>query len=153
MPLTRLTLTGFRSYTTASLSPGPGFVVLTGDNGAGKTNVLEAVSLLAPGRGLRGAALGEMARKGGAGGFSVSAQLGDVDLGTGTIATAPERRIVRINGATASATALSERLKEGSIQNPHWHTPPPSFHQVQAHAAAPRGLSRYKESDPPICVA
>ena len=110
MPLTRLTLTDFRSYATASLYPGPGFVVLTGDNGAGKTNILEAVSLLAPGRGLRAAALSEMACKGGAGGFSVSAQLGDIDLGTGTIPTAPERRIVRINSATASATALSEWL-------------------------------------------
>jgi DNA replication and repair protein RecF len=110
VPLTRLTLTDFRSYATASVDPGPGFVVLTGDNGAGKTNILEAVSLLAPGRGLRGAALGEMAHKGGAGGFSVSARLGDIDLGTGTLATAPERRIVRINSATASATALSEWL-------------------------------------------
>jgi len=34
----------------------------------------------------------------------------DVNLGTGTLATAPERRIVRINGATASANALSEWL-------------------------------------------
>ncbi len=110
MPLTRLTLTDFRSYATAALDPGPGFVVLTGDNGAGKTNILEAVSLLAPGRGLRGATLSEMARKGGAGGFSVSAQLGDIDLGTGTIPTAPERRIVRVQAATASATALSEWL-------------------------------------------
>ena len=110
MSLTRLTLTDFRSYTAVTIAPGPGFVVLTGDNGAGKTNVLEAVSLLAPGRGLRGAALGTMARKGGAGGFAVSAQLDDTDLGTGTFAAAPERRIVRINSATASATALSERL-------------------------------------------
>ncbi len=110
MSLTRLTLTDFRSYTTATIAPGPGFVVLTGDNGAGKTNILEAVSLLAPGRGLRGAPLSEMARKDGAGGFSLSAQLGDIDLGTGTLAAAPERRIVRINSATASATALSEWL-------------------------------------------
>lgn len=110
MPLSRLTLTDFRSYATASIEPGPGFVVLTGDNGAGKTNILEAVSLLAPGRGLRGAALGEMARKGGAGGFSVSARLLDIDLGIGTLATAPERRIVRVQGTTASATALSEWL-------------------------------------------
>jgi DNA replication and repair protein RecF len=110
MSLTRLTLTDFRSYGAASVEPGSGFVVLTGDNGAGKTNILEAVSLLAPGRGLRGSPLGEMARKGGAGGFSVSARLGDIDLGTGTLATAPERRIVRINTATSSATALSEWL-------------------------------------------
>lgn len=114
MPLTRLTLTDFRSYADASIAPGPGFVVLTGANGAGKTNVLEAVSLLAPGRGLRGAAPGAMARKGGGGGFAVSAQLdasgAAVDLGTGTRADAPERRIVRINGASSSAAAMGEWL-------------------------------------------
>ena len=110
MPLSRLTLFDFRSHADVAIEPGPGFVVLTGDNGAGKTNILEAVSLLAPGRGLRGAALGEMARKGGAGGFSVSARLGEVDLGTGTLAETPERRIVRIQGTTSPANALSEWL-------------------------------------------
>ena len=111
MPIARLTLTEFRSYREASLAPGPGFVVLTGDNGAGKTNVLEALSLLAPGRGLRGAALGEMARSEGPGGFGISAQLaGETALGTGTLATAPERRQVRINGAQASVNALGEWL-------------------------------------------
>lgn len=110
MPVTRLALTDFRSYADALIEAGDGFVVLTGENGAGKTNVLEAVSLLTPGRGLRGAALGEMARTGGAGGFSVAAQLQSVDLGTGTLASAPERRLVRINGASSSATALSEWL-------------------------------------------
>lgn len=110
MPLTRLALTDFRSYAEALLLPGPGFVVLTGENGAGKTNVLEAVSLLAPGRGLRRAALSEMARQDGAGGFAVAARLGDIDLGTGTTPDAPERRQVRVNGAQASASTLSEWL-------------------------------------------
>lgn len=110
MPLTRLSLTDFRSYADAVIAPGPGFVVLTGDNGAGKTNVLEAISLLAPGRGLRGSALGEMARSGGGGGFGVSARLAEGEIGTGTLATAPERRIVRINGASGSATSLGEWL-------------------------------------------
>ncbi len=111
MPIARLTLTDFRSYHGAALEPGPGFVVLTGDNGAGKTNILEAVSLLAPGRGLRGAALGEMARSDGPGGLGIAARLaGDTDLATGTLATAPERRQVRINGAPASVNALAEWL-------------------------------------------
>lgn len=110
LSLTRLKLTQYRNYTEANLAPKAGFVVLTGENGAGKTNILEAVSLLVPGRGLRGAALTDMAQQTGAGGFSVSAQLGDVQLGVGTIATAPERRLVRINGAAASANALSEWL-------------------------------------------
>ena len=110
MTVNRLSLTDFRSYADALLAPGPGFVILTGENGAGKTNVLEAVSLLSPGRGLRGAALSDMARKGGAGGFAVAARIGDVDVGTGTAAAAPERRQVRINGAPASANSLSEWL-------------------------------------------
>ena len=111
VPIARLTLTDFRSYRETVIDPGAGFVILTGDNGAGKTNILEAVSLLAPGRGLRGAALGEMARNDGPGGFSISAQLaGEVTLGTGTLATAPERRQVRINGAAASVNALAEWL-------------------------------------------
>jgi DNA replication and repair protein RecF len=115
MPLSRLALANFRSYPDALIAPGPGFVVLTGENGAGKTNILEAVSLLSPGRGLRGASLGEMALSGGPGGFAVSARLepggGDaIDLGTGTVPSAPERRQVRINGASASATSLGEWL-------------------------------------------
>ena len=110
MTLTRLSLTNFRNHAAALIAPGAGFVVLTGENGAGKTNVLEAVSLLVPGRGLRGAALSAVAQQAEPGGFAVSAQLGDVELGTGTLATAPDRRIVRINGATAPASALSEWL-------------------------------------------
>ena len=110
MPLTQLTLTNFRSYAEAQLAPAGGFVVLTGENGAGKTNILEAVSLLTPGRGLRGAALGDMARTTGPGGFTVHARLGDVEIGTGTLATAPERRQVRVNGAAASVNSLGEWL-------------------------------------------
>lgn len=108
MTITRLSLTDFRSYPDCVVTPGPGLIVLTGENGAGKTNILEAVSLLVPGRGLRGAALSEIARQGGAGGFAVAARLGDVELGTGTRAEAPERRVVRINGAAAAANDLAE---------------------------------------------
>lgn len=109
--LTRLVLTDFRNHAAASIAPGPGFVVLTGENGAGKTNILEAVSLLSPGKGLRRAGLGDMARQGGPGGFGVAATLGDdVALATGTVASAPERRIVRVQGAGVAATALGEWL-------------------------------------------
>jgi len=110
MAIARLSLSDFRSYADATLTPGSGFVVLTGDNGAGKTNILEAVSLLAPGRGLRRAGLGEMARNGGKGGFAVNSEIDGVSIGTGTMAQAPERRLVRINGAAAAASALSEWL-------------------------------------------
>lgn len=107
----RLVLTDFRNHADAALSPGPGFVVLTGDNGAGKTNVLEAVSLLAPGRGLRRAPLAEMARQGGSGGFGVAATLAErIDLGTGIEPVTPNRRIVRINGAPGAASGLVDWL-------------------------------------------
>ena len=110
MPISRLALTDFRTYPVAIIEAGPGFVLLSGENGAGKTNVLEAVSLLTPGRGLRGAALSEMAREGGPGGFAVAATLDQTDIGTGTHPSAPERRQVRINGAPAAVNSLSEWL-------------------------------------------
>ena len=109
--LARLVLTDFRNHADAVMAPGPGFVVLTGENGAGKTNVLEAVSLLAPGRGLRRASLSDMARQGGPGGFGVAATLADTtEIATGTQPSAPERRIVRIQSAPVAATALAEWL-------------------------------------------
>lgn len=110
MPVSRLTLTDYRSYASASIEPGPGFVLLFGENGAGKTNLLEAVSMLTPGRGLRGAALSEMARQAGHGAWAVAAKLGDIDIGTGTQEAAPDRRQVRVNGAAASVNSLGEWL-------------------------------------------
>ena len=107
----RLVLTDFRNHADATLAPGPGFVVLTGENGAGKTNVLEAVSLLAPGRGLRRAPLAEMARQHGSGGFGVAATItGAIEMGTGIDPAAPGRRIVRVNGAGAAASSLGDWL-------------------------------------------
>jgi DNA replication and repair protein RecF len=82
----QLTLTDFRNYRTMRMEPAPGLVVLTGSNGAGKTNLLEAVSLLAPGRGLRRAPFSELARAEGDGRWAVAAKTsgphGDVALGT-----------------------------------------------------------------------
>ena len=108
--LSRLTLRNFRNHEDALIVPSAPFVVLTGDNGAGKTNILEAVSLLVPGRGLRGAALSRMARQDGPGGFGVAGQVDGVTLGTGTLADTPERRQVRIGGVAHAASALAEHL-------------------------------------------
>lgn len=107
--ISRLTLTDFRNYAAAGVALRPGAVVLTGENGAGKTNLLEAVSLLTPGRGLRRAVYDEVERLGGAGGFAVHACLegpfGEVEIGTGTAGAAEGEsgRKVRINGATAKS--------------------------------------------------
>ena len=115
----RLTLTDVRNHAAMTLEAGPGFVVLWGDNGVGKTNILEAVSLLTPGRGLRRAALSEIARSDGPGRWAVAARLGDgTTIGTGTGGEgAGDRRRVRINGAFAPATQLSQHL---TVQ---WLTP------------------------------
>src|SRR2546421_7548403 len=83
----RLTLTNFRSYRAAQIDIGPGSIALTGANGVGKTNLIEAISFLAPGRGLRRATLDEVAFSEGDGSWAVAAEvegaLGLVTLGTG----------------------------------------------------------------------
>jgi len=83
----RLTLTHFRNYRVAGLEPCGDLVVLVGPNGAGKTNCLEAISFLAPGRGLRRATLEDVADNQGDGSWAVSAEvegaLGLATLGTG----------------------------------------------------------------------
>lgn len=104
--LSRLKLSDFRNYAGLSLQLDARHVVLTGDNGAGKTNLMEAVSLLSPGRGLRRAAYADVARVGAETGFSVFAELdgmeGPVEIGTGTAgAEEGQARRLRINGTTA----------------------------------------------------
>ena len=106
--ISRLQIADFRTYAQAELVPDSTLVALTGDNGAGKTNLLEAVSLLAQGRGLRRAELTSMARQHGGGGFAVSAEvegaLGANQLGTGLIGDEPGRK-ARINRAPVSSPA------------------------------------------------
>ena len=125
--IARLDLTNFRSYPALRLDTGPAPVVLTGTNGAGKTNLLEALSFLAPGRGLRRAALPDVARIGAGGtaaAWAVAARLesgdGPVALGTGMAAsgTGASRRVVRIDGEPVRGqSAFAERV------NMIWLTP------------------------------
>ena len=119
--LRRLTLTNFRSYHAAQIelaTAGP--VVLTGANGAGKTNLIEAISLLAPGRGLRRATFEELAFSEGDGSWAVSAEiegmLGLATLGTGIEPPAGEdatsARQCRIDRETvSSAAAFADHLR------------------------------------------
>jgi DNA replication and repair protein RecF len=111
LAVTRLTLRNFRSYAEVNLSVSGTPVVLAGPNGAGKTNLLDAISLLSPGRGLRGAKLGEHVRRGPSVSSdalwgiaaNVSRDGETYDVGTG-LALGPnggERRQVRLNGAPA----------------------------------------------------
>ena len=113
-----LSLSGFRNYTSARLQLDGRPVVLTGDNGAGKTNLLEALSFLAPGRGLRGARLGDVSRHDAdeGAGWAVAAVLDaphysemPVRIGTGLSAfpegQQPQRRVVRIGGVNQSSSS------------------------------------------------
>lgn len=115
--LSRLKLTDFRNYAAMSLELDGRHIVLTGDNGAGKTNLMEAVSFLSPGRGLRRAAYSDVGRAGAAGGFSIFAELhgmeGDVEIGTGVDASDENTsRRLRINGTTAkTADELTDHLR------------------------------------------
>ena len=98
-----LTVREFRSWERISLRTDPGPVVLTGANGAGKTNLLEAVSFLAPGRGLMGARLQDLPRQGGRGPWTVVADIATggttVRIGTGAPGEGETRgRLVRIDG-------------------------------------------------------
>lgn len=123
MTLDRITLCHFRNHVATRLQGTRRFNLLVGENGAGKTNMLEAISLLAPGRGLRRAQLAEMTMGGKPDAFAISAALdcgdgGDpVTIATGTRAGQPSRRIVQVNGAETSAIRLGEWLAIG------WLTP------------------------------
>ncbi len=116
--LHKINLTNFRNYAALRLDvAGAAFVVLTGDNGAGKTNILEAVSLLTPGRGLRGADLLEMKSRD-AGAEDIWAVAAEVEtaagercrIGTG-LDRNHKRRTIRIDGQDAATQAdLSSRI-------------------------------------------
>jgi DNA replication and repair protein RecF len=112
----RLSLSDFRCYAATRLDVAPLPVVLTGPNGAGKTNLLEAISFLAPGRGLRRAKLTEIDRRGSANPWALSIELatadGVIQIGTGRDARSEsgERRLVRIEGASAPNQAALARL-------------------------------------------
>jgi DNA replication and repair protein RecF len=120
LSIRRLTLTDFRSYSGLRLGIDTRLVALTGANGAGKTNILEAVSLLTPGRGLRGAVFEELARQGGGGSWAIAAEVetrhGPVTLGTGwsgqSEAGDATGRLVVIDGeAQKSAGALGDYMR------------------------------------------
>ncbi|HEY2068605.1 MAG TPA: DNA replication/repair protein RecF [Rhizomicrobium sp.] len=114
LAVTRLLLTNFRSYSQGEIAVSGRPVVLAGPNGAGKTNILDALSLLSPGRGLRGAKLGEHTRRGPstqsealwAVAATVAHGAQSYEIGTGlTIGpNGGERRQVRLNNAPARGT-------------------------------------------------
>lgn len=133
--ITQLRLTNFRSYNYLNLEPDKSFmpVILTGHNGAGKTNILEAVSFLTAGKGLRSARLSDVGRRSNPTAllnadviqlperWSISAEVhttsGATKIGTGTI-DGSERRQIRIDGKT-----ITKQSELGRIFRCLWLTP------------------------------
>jgi DNA replication and repair protein RecF len=113
--VSRLRLADFRNHADLALDFSGRSVVFVGQNGVGKTNVLEALSLLAPGRGFRRATLAEMARLGGSGGFSVLADVegafGSVRIGTGAVLGEPGRRLLVDGEPQKGSERLSDHLR------------------------------------------
>lgn len=105
----RLTLSHMRSYQSFDQAFDPRPVAIYGANGSGKTNILEALSLLSPGRGLRRASSADIARRPAGIGWKVNAALWD---GTRTrdigLRTEPgQSRSIQIDGKTATSSALA----------------------------------------------
>jgi DNA replication and repair protein RecF len=123
--LTQLTLINFRNHRHTQLNGLGKMVMLVGDNGAGKTNVMEAVSLLSPGRGLRGAELeslglaGNVGELGMAWGVSGLLQAGTdrTELHTGVREDKRSQRLLIADDKPITQTALLQQL------HIHWLTP------------------------------
>ncbi|MDP5306535.1 DNA replication/repair protein RecF [Paracoccus spongiarum] len=109
MTLSRLTLAQFRSWPRLDLDLDHRPLAIFGPNGSGKTNILEAVSMLAPGRGLRGAAAPDQARQGRAAGWRIRARLGDSSIETA--APPGQTRGVVVDDKPVTQTALGRLLR------------------------------------------
>ena len=154
--LSRLKLDHFRNYRQADIAIHSGQLVILGDNGAGKTNLLEAVSLLAPGRGMRRAKTEHLAYR--ASGFDTSCDIadnddadrldwavaatlenedGNVQIGTGVPPSAKQgNRIMRLEGMTVSQADLGSHLTVS------WLTPQMDGIFLDSPAARRRFLDR-----------
>jgi DNA replication and repair protein RecF len=142
--IAEIRLTDFRSYAAATLATQGRSVFLFGPNGAGKTNLLEAISFFSPGRGLRGAGLGDVGRRapqeptGRPWAVSIELETDDGVLraGTGVESEVVLRRLVRIDAEPAAPADLAAHLR------PMWLTPAQDRLFLDAPAERRRFLDR-----------
>ncbi len=138
--VTRLTLSDFRNYKSLRIEAEIAPIVIYGENGSGKTNILEALSFLTPGRGLRSARLADIKRIRddnedalfGDNGWSVASEVlkngEEFLIGTGTQKMTREddedeiknfeRRIVKIN-----QQKITQQAELGKYISAIWVTP------------------------------
>lgn len=105
----RLTLSDFRNYAHLRISSELSPIVITGENGSGKTNILEAISFLTPGRGLRGAKLADIKR--------ISPALIDDDYIPSNASWAVSATISRNGEEFELGTAVENFLREDSDES------------------------------------
>jgi len=139
--LSALTLSNFRNYAAAQIQLSSLPVLVTGANGAGKTNLLEAISLLAPGRGMRRARAEHLRRHESGRNWAVAASLQTADvpcqIGTGVPADSEtNRRVMRLNGETVSQAEI------GTLFSASWLTPQMDGIFVDSPGARRRFLDR-----------
>jgi DNA replication and repair protein RecF len=108
LALAELTLSHFRSHRRAVLNVDPRPVAIYGGNGAGKTNLIEAISMLSPGRGLRRAGMDDLIRRPESLGWKITSVLQSLNQTheISTFAEPTQSRQVRIDDKTSPQTAL-----------------------------------------------
>lgn len=121
LTIQRLALHNFRNHAATVLEMDSRPVCLFGSNGAGKTNLLEAVSMLGPGRGLRAASLPSLVRVDGGdvveGGWAISAKMDDagldrqISVGLDVSPDGRTRRIAKLDDAPVSQGNLAELIR------------------------------------------
>ena len=153
--IAQITLSHFRNYSDIRLCCDASPVVLTGANGSGKTNLLEAISLLVPGRGLRRAALGDLQNNKSHEAWAVAVELrtetGILTIGTGRDMSAQEadadhgeRRLIHIDGKSVRGqNQLAEHVAMA------WMTPDMDRLLVEGPAARRKFLDRLAYSFDP----
>lgn len=150
-----LVLTDFRSYSRAELRLAGRSAYLHGANGAGKTNLLEAVSFLAPGKGLRGASVGEVGRRlpgetqgrAWAVAASVESELGPTRLGAGIETAGASRRSVRLDGEAVAPGRMTDVVRL------IWLTPAQDRLFLEGASERRRFLDRLAYADMPAHAA